>query len=331
MTQHDYTSASAGKFSECLFRSCQSSHANGGRAVGLSASASASSIHNLERPLFNSSNSFLNPSFGPRPGSSRSRVHDRTRSFEGHLKNDDKRLVHQFLNFDEETEAKSDIQVSLLSAQSSLYGASQGESLSRLMLFDLKDPAVIRENCHSAQPGNKSTVLPQQYFANELSKFDHYIRDLMASISSDESRITKTRTELDDLQQHIREAKSVIKDIDRCIQDQDIKMLRKSFESEDESSFISRFSAAIATYSESLASFEKRIGKCKVDLTTQKATVHKLETTIKLNEMIQDSQSNMCFLDRIREYKGLIYDFCALILLIALIVVLKRYFAACSK
>ncbi|SCU84676.1 LANO_0C02080g1_1 [Lachancea nothofagi CBS 11611] len=324
MNTGDYTAASMGKFSECLFQS------------GLN--------HSLPPQL--SSKSDLSVNLERAPNSSSASLPAFTRSSSSHLagrntrsataskstrnlheRDDGKRLVHQFFNLDDDFPDKPDVQVSHASEPSSVSLHSQDESLCHLVLADLKDRAAI----HEGALRNKTCCRPDSHcestptLTNELSKFNLLMRSTLSELASRESAMNQSFAELESLQRDIATTQESIRQIQDKVAQKGIEKVRSAFETNDNNSFISKFTKNISSYSEDLTAFEKHIGKCKVELTDNKATVHNLEITIKLNEMLRDSQSSMCVVDRLREYRGIITDVLTLILIVALAVALKRY------
>lgn len=329
VTEHDFTSASAGKFSDCLFHSCQGGSA-GLNGAASSSSPSLSSIHNTDKAPYSSSNSLLNPGSARSGNTARNSSHEPPYLSAPRLRNDRKRLVHQFLNFEEEGQSKHDAQVSLASQHSLIYENSRGESLSQIVLKDLKEIPTCQDSnldLVRSQSKAKSTALSCQPIMSEISKFDSSLKDLILSISSKDNEMSRSFNDLDVLQHNIQETRAIIQSIQSQVKENDLSRLKGSFEADSDTSFIKRFSAAISAYSDSLTSFEERIANCKAELAAQKATVHKLETTIKLNEMLEDSNTNKCTIDRIREYRGIITDAVGLLFLVLVIITLKRYLA----
>ncbi|CEP64823.1 uncharacterized protein LALA0_S14e00100g [Lachancea lanzarotensis] len=319
----DYTAAYMGKFSDCLFHSPENSSIS--RPLS---SKSDLSLHSDVNSVFGSSSSL--PAF-TKTGSflrrnSQSAV---AKCVQNRLEKDNgKRLVYQFLNVEDGSAEKPDAQISHTSRPSMSSSASQDESLSQLILYDLKDANGLREgafredfNC-SGSPS--STCTPSITLAGELTKLDKGVRSTLAELIAKDHAMNEASADLDSLQMEIQRIQQEILEIQTQVTGHDVK-IQSAFRIQDEDSFISKFTASISSYSNQLATFERYIGKCKTELMEHKAAVHKFETTIKLNEMLRDSQDSMCVVDRLREYKGIITDLLALILIITVAVMFKKF------
>ncbi|SCU80189.1 LAME_0B01948g1_1 [Lachancea meyersii CBS 8951] len=324
MNKDDFTAASMGKFSECLFRS--------GRNKSVSRPLtfkSDLSVHAGDSPRYGSTSSL--------PAFTRTTSYLRRNSPSANIKSSksqyekvaDKGLVYQFLNVEDGSAAKPEAQV-LHSSQPSITSlSSQDERLPRLVLCDLKDASTVQEGTtrgfSTSSPSSRPNCTPGLTLADEISKFDNCIRGTLTELATKELAMKQASEELESLQKDIHRTQETIKQIQSQLAYQDIKKVQCAFDTENNASFISRFTNNIQSYSEELAAFERHIGKCKVELTNHKATVHKFETTIKLNEMLRDCQDSMCVIDRLREYKGILTDLFALVLIVVLSILLKKF------
>ncbi|SCU90985.1 LADA_0F07448g1_1 [Lachancea dasiensis] len=320
MNGTDFTAAAMGKFSECLFQKKQAH-----KVTRPLSSKSDFSLHVEKNPRFESSSSLpglSSPSSSHLAKSAHSAGARPIKSLRSD-RDESKRLVNQFLNLEEEFPDKHDVEALNASQRSSISLNSQHESLSQQMFYDLKDTTALREPsllCPQSTNGSPPTL------ATELSKFDCTIRHTLANLQAKESAMGQTMADLDCLYRDVLKTQEAMREIYSHVAEHELQTVRSSFDSENANSFIGKFTKTVSSCSEDLEVFERHIGKCKVELTDHKATVHKLETTIKLNEMLRDSQSSMRLLDRLREYKGIIVDFLALVLLLASVFTLRHVF-----
>ncbi|SCU82082.1 LAFA_0C08966g1_1 [Lachancea sp. 'fantastica'] len=318
----DCTSASMGKFSDCLFQSGENSSIS--RPLS---SKSDLSLHTEVNSVYGSSSSL--PAFTKTASFLRRNSQSaNVRSANGRPeKESGKRLVYQFLNLEDGSAEKPETQVSHTSRPSMSSSASQEhESLSHYLLCDLKDATALHDGGFRdlTCSGSKTTCTQSITLADELTKFDKNLRSTLADLMSKDQAMNEASKDLDTLQVEIHRIQQDIQDVQIQVAGHDVKV-QSAFQTQDANSFISKLTADISSYSEQLTAFERHIGKCKTELMEHKATVHKFETTIKLNEMLRDSQNSMCVSDRLREYKGIITDLLALIMVIVVSVMLKRF------
>lgn len=329
----DYTSAAMGKYSECMFHLPQSNdmgpsssgqsslHTNGSSTQSL---GSFSKKHIGSRPLYSRSLS-NNLSFGQ---SSPFMRHRRCQSSAGST-DDGKRLVYQFLNVDEDEKDNEAGNFSRRSTASFIYPSTHDCNLPHLVYCDLKNSlsSLNEKNRNPEELPPSESGSYDQYIADELAKFEACIRDtMMCVLIGKESTMKDNFKQLESLEDDVHHMKSAIQEIKTEFEQTDMYNIRYAFNKEDENSFIRKLTRAISEHLESLGSLEQRISNCKEELGKQKEALQKLETTVRLNEMLQDSQSNRKFCDKMKEHVGIISDAVALIMVIIVIIFCRAYF-----
>ena len=103
--------------------------------------------------------------------------------------------------------------------------------------------------------------------------------------------------------------------------------LETHFNATDSESFISQLDEIIQEHLSSLEKLEVRIKNSKDVLARQKNALEDMESIVKLKQLVADSKKNMTFSDRLKEYKGILWDFLAIIIIAILIWILRRYFS----
>lgn len=388
----DYTSASTGKFSDCIFHLPDSTSSPRGSTSSSSSFSSSSSSSSSSIPLaspvsvgfattevpravrrksdlaLGSSPLKAQPSTRARSSShllpapntiSQSAPYNKSFTLSSsalpirHKKNlstasaieltaqDGKRLVHQFLKdpsqkdgeLEKEDLFKDGLLIRPLTRSSSSLSSPMRNSLPRVFYYDLKrtltsvsTTSVNEPLCEKTPDYNR--VDYKEYIVNEIDKFECIIKNTVTDVlCTKEKYMEHSFQALSTLEKELRRIRTRIVELHYEVKENYLVELETHFNATDSESFISQLDEIIQEHLSSLEKLEVRIKNSKDVLAKQKNALEDMESIVKLKQLVADSKKNMTFSDRLKEYKGIIWDFLAIIIIAILIWILRRYFS----